>query len=59
MSLSGSDRIFCGEEKETSMTLKCWKFKGWKSRGSTVCAIALVSFAAGSLITARLRTLTK
>jgi hypothetical protein len=31
------------------MTLNCRKFKGW-----TVCAIALVSFAAGSLITARL-----
>jgi hypothetical protein len=36
------------------MTLNCWKFKGWKSKGWTVCAIALVSFAAGSLITARL-----
>jgi len=32
-----------------AMTLNRWKFKGW-----TVCAIALVSFAAGSLITARL-----
>jgi hypothetical protein len=31
------------------MTLNCWKFKGW-----TICGIALVSFAAGSLITARL-----
>jgi hypothetical protein len=30
-------------------TLKRWKFQGW-----TVCSIALVSFAAGSLITARL-----
>jgi hypothetical protein len=29
--------------------LNRWKFKGW-----TVCAISLVSFAAGSLITARL-----
>jgi hypothetical protein len=29
--------------------LEGWKFKGW-----TVCGIALVSFAAGSLITARL-----
>ena len=36
------------------MTLNCWKFKGWESKGWTVCAIALVSFAAGSLITARL-----
>jgi hypothetical protein len=36
------------------MTLNCWTFKGWKSKGSTVCTIALVSFAAGSLITARL-----
>jgi len=36
------------------MTLKCWEFKGWKSKRWTVCAIALVSFAAGSLITARL-----
>jgi hypothetical protein len=36
------------------MTLDCWKFKDWKSKGWTVCAIALVSFAARSLITARL-----
>jgi hypothetical protein len=35
------------------MTLNRWKFKGWKSKGWTVCAIALVSFAAGSLMTAR------
>jgi hypothetical protein len=32
-----------------AMTLNLWKFKGW-----TVCGVALVSFAAGSLITARL-----
>src|ERR1700720_460398 len=31
------------------MTFNCWKFKGW-----SVCAIALLSFTAGSLITARL-----
>ena len=36
------------------MTLNCWKFKGWKSKGWTVCGIALVSFAAGSLVTARM-----
>ena len=36
------------------MTLNCWTFKGWKSKGGTVCAIALVFFAAGSLLTARL-----
>ena len=36
------------------MTLNCWKFEGRKSKGWSVCAIALVSFAAGSLITARL-----
>ena len=36
------------------MTLNCWTLKGWKSKGWTVCAIALVSFAAGSLMTARL-----
>ena len=36
------------------MTLNCLTFKGWKSKGWIVCAIALVSFAAGSLITARL-----
>jgi hypothetical protein len=36
------------------MTRNFWKFEGWKSKGWTVCAIALVSFAAGSLITARL-----
>ncbi|MGD0758774.1 MAG: NIPSNAP family protein [Candidatus Sulfotelmatobacter sp.] len=36
------------------MTLNHRKFEGWKSKGWIVCAIALVSFAAGSLITARL-----
>jgi NIPSNAP len=36
------------------MTLKRWKLKGWKSIRWTVSAIALLSFAAGSLITARL-----
>lgn len=36
------------------MTHSCWKFKGGKSKGWTVCAIALLSFATGSLITARL-----
>jgi hypothetical protein len=35
------------------MKLNCWKFNGWKSKGRTVCAIALVSIAAGSLMTAR------
>jgi len=32
-----------------AMTLNRWKFKGWSA-----CALALVSFAAGSVITARL-----
>ena len=36
------------------MPLTCWTFNGWKSRGWTICAIALVSFAAGSLTTGRL-----
>ena len=36
------------------MTLDCWKFKGGKSKGWSFCAIALLSFTAGSLITARL-----
>ena len=36
------------------MTLNCWAFKGWKSKGWVVWAIALVSFAAGSFTTARL-----
>lgn len=36
------------------MALNCWKLKSWKSKGRTVCAIALLSFAAGSLVTARL-----
>jgi NIPSNAP len=36
------------------MTLNCWKLNGWKSKGWSVCAIAMVSFAGGSLITARL-----
>jgi NIPSNAP len=35
------------------MTLNCWKLTSWKSKGWTVCAIALFSFAAGSLIFAR------
>jgi hypothetical protein len=36
------------------MTLKRWEFKGWKSERWTVWGIALLAFAAGSLITARL-----
>jgi hypothetical protein len=36
------------------MTLNCWKFKGGKPRGCSLCAIALLSFTAGSLMTARL-----
>ena len=36
------------------MTFNCWKFKGGKSKGCSVCAIALLSFTVGSLITARL-----
>jgi NIPSNAP protein len=37
------------ERAALALTLNRWKFKGW-----TACGIALVSFAAGSLITARL-----
>src|SRR5271155_5594636 len=36
------------------MTLNFWKLKNWKSKGWSVCAIALLSFTAGSLMTARL-----
>ena len=36
-------------QRRSFMDGALWKFKGW-----TVCAIAVVSFAAGSLITARL-----
>ena len=36
------------------MTLDCWQFKGGKSKECSVCAIALLSFTVGSLITARL-----
>jgi hypothetical protein len=36
------------------MTLDGWNFKGWNSKGWTVCGVALFSFFAGSLITARL-----
>jgi hypothetical protein len=36
------------------MTLNCSKLKSWKSEGRTVCAIALIFFGAGSLVTARL-----
>jgi len=35
------------------MTLKCWQLKGWKTEGWSICAIALFSFVAGSLMTAR------
>jgi NIPSNAP len=45
---SGIDSILRVDKKETSMTLNCWRFKGW-----IVCGIALASFAAGSLITAQ------
>jgi hypothetical protein len=37
-----------------AMTLNCWRFKGWRSRGTSVFTVALISFVAGSLITARL-----
>jgi hypothetical protein len=36
------------------MTFNRWELKGWKLKGWSVCAMALVSFTAGSLITARL-----
>jgi hypothetical protein len=36
------------------MTFNFWKFKRWKSKGWSVCAIALLSFTAGSLITVRM-----
>ena len=36
------------------MTFSCWKFKNWKSKGWSPCAIALLSFTAGSLMTAHL-----
>ena len=36
------------------MTFNCWKFKGGKSKGWSLCAMALLSFTAGALITARL-----
>jgi hypothetical protein len=34
------------------MTLNCWKFKSGRSMRWRICAMALLSFAAGSLITA-------
>src|SRR5262249_50031589 len=36
------------------MPFNCWKFKGGKSKGGSVCAMALLSFTIGSLITASL-----
>jgi len=36
------------------MTFNYRKFKNWKSKGYSVCAIALLSFTAGSLVTAHL-----
>src|SRR5215469_16651049 len=32
------------------MTFNCWRSKGGKSKGCSVCAIALLSFTAGSLL---------
>jgi hypothetical protein len=49
-----STQYFREDKKETSMTRNCWKLKSWKSDGWTICAIALLFFAAGTLITARL-----
>jgi hypothetical protein len=54
MNLPGSDWIFCGNERENPMTLNSWKFKGGKFKRWRICAIALLSATAGSLITARL-----
>jgi hypothetical protein len=54
MNLSGSDWILCASEREISMTLNCWKFKGGKPKRWRICAIALLSFTAGSLIPAYL-----
>ncbi len=53
MNSSGS-RFNTVRKKEDFMTLNWWKLKRWKSKGRTVCATALLSFAAGSLFTARL-----
>jgi hypothetical protein len=36
------------------MTFNGWKLRNWKSKGWSVCAIILLSFIAGSLMTARL-----
>ena len=36
------------------MTFNCWKSDNWKSKGWSVCAIALLSFTAGSLVATRL-----
>jgi hypothetical protein len=36
------------------MTINGWQFKGWQSTKWTVLGIALLSFAAGSLVTSRL-----
>jgi hypothetical protein len=41
------------------MTLDCWKCKGWNSKGWTVWGVALVSFAAGWLVTARMAQLSQ
>jgi hypothetical protein len=35
------------------MTLTCWQLKGWKPEGWGICTLALFSFVAGSLMTAR------
>ncbi len=34
------------------MTLNCWQLKTWKPEGWSICVITLISFAAGSLMTA-------
>ena len=35
------------------MTLNYWQLKDWKPEGWSICSIALFSFVAGSLMTAR------
>ena len=40
--------------EENRMTLIPWKFRPWTSKRWTACGIALISFLAGSLVTARL-----
>jgi NIPSNAP len=52
--LKPGERVMQSNRESASVMLKRWKFKSRKLQRSMVCVTALVSFAAGSLLTAQL-----